>query len=74
MKSASRSSVLENEALTKLAKIDEELAVKARQKELLDPKKEKTLSKKIDHNKKPKKSFTHPKLDFVYGEVAFSPI
>ena len=76
MKSVSKSSVLgstENEALAKkLASIDEQLAEVARQKEALEPKKDKHYTKKIDHSKKPK-SFSHPKLDFVYGEVAFSP-
>ena len=67
--------MLEKEALAKkLAKIDEELAEVARQKNILDPKKDKKhFPKKIDRSKKPKKSFSHPKLDFVYGEVAFSP-
>ena len=45
-----------------------------RRRELLAPKKtKKHYTKKIDHSKKPKKSFNHPKLEFVYGEVAHSP-
>ena len=63
MKSVSKSSVLgstENEALAKkLASIDEQLAEVARQKEALEPKKDKKhYTKKIDHSKKPKKSFS----------------
>ena len=58
----------------KLDSVEVQIEEVRRQRELLAPKKDvKHYTKKIDHSKKPKKSFNHPKLEFVYGEVAHSP-
>jgi hypothetical protein len=28
---------------------------------------------KVDYSKRPKKLFNHPKLDYIYGEIVYSP-
>jgi hypothetical protein len=60
--------------IAKLDKVAAEIEEVRKRKELLAPKKEKKTynTKKIDH-RKPKRQLIHPKLDYVYGEVAFSP-
>ena len=63
-----------SEAKAKLEKIMIELEKVKAEKIALNPAKaRKNLAPPINHAEKPKKTFSHPKLDFIYGEVMSSP-
>ena len=59
---------------TKLDSIQKQIdAVKEQRLKLSPTKRRKKLAPPIDHNEKPKKHFQHPKLEYVYGEIIYSP-
>ena len=58
----------------RLAELEIQIADVRQQKSLLEAGKSgRVYSPPTDYSKKPKKSFHHPKLDFVYGEIIYSP-
>jgi hypothetical protein len=63
-----------SEAQLKLDKVTIELEQIKRAKLELNPHKaRKRLAPPINHAEKPKKSFHHPKLEYIYGEIVCSP-
>lgn len=63
-----------SDAQKKLEKINAEIEKVKAEKLALNPHKErKRIAPAINHAEKPKKSFSHPKLDFIYGEILSSP-
>ena len=58
----------------KLKKINEELAKVRKEREEASQKRTgRVLGKRTDYSKVPKKSFHHPKIEYLYGEIMYSP-